>query len=54
MYRYIPFLFEIHQILDWSIHTTALNLVHWFKVYSIHAIMYDAKCRVVGVAVRNA
>lgn len=46
-YRYMPFLFELHQILDWTISNTSLNIIHWFKVYSAHAILYDAKCRVV-------
>ena len=46
VYRYIPFLFEVHQILDWAIHNTSLSLVHWFKVYVVHAVLYDAKCRV--------
>ena len=23
----------MHQILDWAIHNTSLNLVHWFKVW---------------------
>lgn len=45
-YRYIPFLFEIHQILDWAISNTSLNLMLWLKVYSAHAILYDSKCRV--------
>ena len=31
---------------DWSISNTSLRIIHWFKVYSAHAILYDAKCRV--------
>ena len=44
-YKYIPFLFEIHQILDWAISNTSLNLMHWLKVYSAHATLYISECR---------
>ena len=46
LYRYIPFLFEIHQIFDWTLSTTSLHFVHWLKVYSAYTTLYDSKCRV--------
>ncbi len=31
-YRALPFVYELHTVLNWTIHKTALDFFEWLKV----------------------
>lgn len=43
IYRYVPFLFELKNFLDWTITTTSLSLFQWIKLEEIHAHLFICK-----------
>jgi len=43
MYLAVPFLFELHLIMDWAFTTTSLDVFQWFKFDEIHANVYLSK-----------
>ncbi len=42
-YRFIPFLYEIQLILDWTITQTSLTLTEWFNLNEIFSKFYISK-----------
>lgn len=42
-YRFIPFLYEIQLILDWTITHTSLTLTEWFNLNEIYSKFYISK-----------
>ena len=45
VYRVIPILSELREVMDWMFTDTVLNLLHWFRVQEIYAQVYLVKVR---------
>ncbi|KAK8792902.1 hypothetical protein WA158_005066 [Blastocystis sp. Blastoise] len=45
IYLYIPFLFELHQLIDWLSTDTVLDPFSWIRLEEIKATLFQAKCR---------
>ncbi len=43
MYRLIPILPELREVMDWVFTDTTLSLINWFKVQEIYAQLYLVK-----------
>ena len=43
-FKYIPFLFELKNFIDWTFTTTALDLWKWLKLEEIISLLYINKC----------
>jgi hypothetical protein len=43
-FYYIPFLFELRTIIDWTFTKTSLDVYQWIKLCVIQADLYKAKC----------
>lgn len=43
IFKGIPFLYEIKNVIDWSITTTALDLFQWFKMEDAYLTLFLAK-----------
>lgn len=43
VYRLIPILPELREIMDWVFTDTALSLINWLKVQEIYAQLYLVK-----------
>jgi len=43
-YLFIPFIFELRTIIDWTFTTTALDVFQWIKLAQIQANFYVNKC----------
>ena len=44
VWYYIPFLFELRSIIDWTFTETALDIFQWLKLAKVQSDMYMAKC----------
>lgn len=44
IYLFIPFLFELRSLLDWSVFDTTLNFNQWMKLEDIYRNLYQIKC----------
>lgn len=45
VYRLIPILSELREVMDWMFTDTTLSLLHWFRVQEIYAQIYLVKVR---------
>lgn len=45
VYRLIPLLPELREVMDWMFTPTTLELLHWFRVQEIYAQIYLVKVR---------
>ena len=43
VYRLIPLLPELREVMDWVFTDTVLSLINWFKVQEIYAQLYLVK-----------
>lgn len=44
VWYYIPFLFELRSVIDWTFSETALDIFQWLKLAQVQANMYLSKC----------
>ena len=45
VYRLIPLLPELREVMDWSFTDTTLSLFNWFRVQEIYAQLFLIKVR---------
>lgn len=45
VYRAVPLLPELREVIDWVFTDTALSLLHWLRVQEIYAKLYLVKVR---------
>lgn len=46
VYRYIPFLYEMNCLIDWSVSETACDLWNYMRIEEIKNTMFVAKYKV--------
>ncbi|OAF64228.1 hypothetical protein A3Q56_08034 [Intoshia linei] len=44
IYRAIPFLTEIRNVMDWICTDTTLTISHWFILEDVHSLLFKTKC----------